>query len=122
METEQRRAAKEQMIALMQAGHRWQEAAAQAGIQFSRLTAYWLLRQVRSRGKAADPGMADMGTLRNCEQTAGMDGTLLPYVARHAKPCGVVGTVRHPEKLRLSQPGLCRLSLGSTLIRPRLRH
>ena len=53
MGAEQRRAAKEQMIALMQAGHHWQEAAAQAGIQVSRSTAYRLLRQVRSRGKAA---------------------------------------------------------------------
>ena len=53
MEAEQRRAAKEQMIALMQAGQRWQEAAAQAGIQVSHSTVYRLLRQVRSRGKAA---------------------------------------------------------------------
>jgi transposase len=53
MEAEQRCAAKEQMIALMQAGHRWQEASAQAGIQVSRSTAYRLLHQVRSRGKAA---------------------------------------------------------------------
>jgi len=53
MEAEQRRVAKEQMVALMQAGHRWQEAAAQAGIPVSRSTAYRLLRQVRSRGKAA---------------------------------------------------------------------
>jgi transposase len=53
MEAEQRRAAKEQMFALMQAGHRWQEAAAQAGIQVSRSTAYRLLRQVRTRGKVA---------------------------------------------------------------------
>jgi transposase len=53
MEAEQRRAAKEQMIALMQTGHRWQEASAQAGIQVSRSTAYRLLRQVRTRGTAA---------------------------------------------------------------------
>ena len=53
MEAEQRRAAKEQMIALMQTGHRWQEASAQAGLQVSRSTADRLLRQVRSRGKAA---------------------------------------------------------------------
>jgi transposase len=53
MEAEQRRAAKEQMIALMQAGHRWREATAHAGIQVSRSTAYRLLRQVRIRGKAA---------------------------------------------------------------------
>src|SRR6266699_3019448 len=53
MEAEQQRAAKEQMFALMQAGHRWQEAAAQAGIQVSRSTAYRLMHQVRTRGKAA---------------------------------------------------------------------
>src|SRR5260370_40635118 len=53
MEAEQRRAAKEQMIALMQAGHGWQEASAQAGIQVSRSTAYRLLRQGRTRGKVA---------------------------------------------------------------------
>ena len=40
MEAQQRRAAKVQMIALMQTGHRWQEAAAQAGIKVSRSTAY----------------------------------------------------------------------------------
>jgi len=32
MEEEQRRAAKRQLIALMQAGHSWQEAAAMAGM------------------------------------------------------------------------------------------
>jgi transposase len=53
MEAQQRRAAKEQMIALMQIGRRWQEASAQAGIQVSRSTAYRWLRQVRSHGKAA---------------------------------------------------------------------
>ncbi|HEX6481108.1 MAG TPA: helix-turn-helix domain-containing protein [Ktedonobacteraceae bacterium] len=53
MQAEQRRAAKEQMIVLMQAGHQWQEAAAQARIQVSRSTAYRLLRLVRTRGKAA---------------------------------------------------------------------
>ncbi len=53
MEAEQRRAAKEQMIALIQAGHRWQEAAAQARIQVSRSTAYRLQRLARTRGKAA---------------------------------------------------------------------
>src|SRR5260221_4599074 len=53
MEAEQRRAAKEQMMALMQTGHGGQEAGAEAGLQVSRSTAYRLLRQVRSRGKAA---------------------------------------------------------------------
>ena len=40
MEAEQRRAAKEQMMAFMQTGHRWREASAQAGLQVSRSTAY----------------------------------------------------------------------------------
>ena len=53
MEAEQRRGAKEQMMALIQASHRWQEASAQVGIQVSRSTASRLLRQVRTRGKAA---------------------------------------------------------------------
>jgi transposase len=53
MEAEQRCAAKEQMIALMQAGHRWQEASTQAGIRVSRSSAYRLLRQVRTRGTVA---------------------------------------------------------------------
>ncbi len=53
MEEEQRRAAKRQMIALMQAGHRWPEAAAMAGVHIGRSAAYQLLRNVRLRGDAA---------------------------------------------------------------------
>ena len=71
MEAEQRRAAKEQMIALMQSGHRWQEAAAQTGISVSRSTAYRLLRQVRIRGKAAfqDGRHGHPAKLRTAERT-----------------------------------------------------
>src|SRR6266567_6594078 len=71
MEAEQRRAAKEQLIALMQAGHRWQEAAAQARIQVSRSTAYRLLRLVRTRGKAAfqDGRHGHPAKLRTAERT-----------------------------------------------------
>jgi transposase len=71
MEAEQRRAAKEQMIALMQAGHRWQEAAAQAGIQVSRSTAYRLLRLVRTCGKATlqDGRHGHPAKLRTAERT-----------------------------------------------------
>jgi transposase len=71
MEAEQRRAAKEQMIALMQTGHWWQEAAAQAGIQVSRSTAYRLLRLVRTRGKAAlqDGRYGHSAKLRTAERT-----------------------------------------------------
>jgi transposase len=53
MQEEQRRAAKKQLIALMQAGHSWHEAAAVAGVQIGRSAAYQLLRNVRLRGDAA---------------------------------------------------------------------
>jgi transposase len=53
MQEELRRAAKEQLIALMQAGHPWHEAAAMAGVQIGRSAAYQLLRNVRLRGDAA---------------------------------------------------------------------
>jgi hypothetical protein len=39
MEEERQRAAKGPMIALMQAGHSWQEASTMAGIQISRSAA-----------------------------------------------------------------------------------
>ncbi len=48
----QQRAAKGQMIALMQAGHSWQEASTMAGIQISRSAAYRLLQKVRTQGEA----------------------------------------------------------------------
>jgi transposase len=53
MEQEQRRVAKRYMLDLMQAGQSWQEAAATAGIQTSRATAYRWLQEVRTRGEAA---------------------------------------------------------------------
>ena len=53
MQAEQRSAAKGQMIALMQVGHPWQEAAAMAGVQIGRSAAYQLRRNVRLRGDAA---------------------------------------------------------------------
>src|SRR5258708_26998106 len=53
MEQEQRQAAKRQMLALMQAGQPWQAAAAAAGIQVSRSTAYRWQHEVRTRGEAA---------------------------------------------------------------------
>lgn len=53
MGAEERVAAKRQLIALMQAGHPWQEAAARAGLQIGRSAAYQLLRNVRLRGEAA---------------------------------------------------------------------
>jgi len=53
MQEEQRRAAKGQLIALMQAGHPWHEAAAMAGVHIGRSAAYQLLRNVRLQGEAA---------------------------------------------------------------------
>ena len=52
MEEEQNRAAKGHMVALMQAGHSWQDAASLAGIQISRSAAYRLLQKVRIQGEA----------------------------------------------------------------------
>ena len=53
IEPEQRRAAKRQMLELMQAGVSWQEAAATAGVQTSRATAYRWKQEARIRGGAA---------------------------------------------------------------------
>jgi transposase len=53
MKKEERRAAKERLITLMQAGHCWHEAAVLAGVQIGRSAAYHLLRNVRLRGGAA---------------------------------------------------------------------
>jgi hypothetical protein len=110
MEAEQRRAAKEQMVALMQAGHRWQEAAAQAGIPISRSTAY---RRLAPGAEAWESRFRGWKTRAPCQTThsrAGLAGNLLPHVARHSKPCGadsLAGTVRHPDQYRLSEPGPC---------------
>ena len=53
MQEDQRRAAKGQLIALMQAGHPWHEAAAMAGVHIGRSAAYQLLRNVRLQGEVA---------------------------------------------------------------------
>jgi len=53
MDKEQRRTAKAHVVAGMQAGHTWQAAAAQAGLQTSRSNAYRLWLAVRQRGETA---------------------------------------------------------------------
>ena len=53
MEREQRRAARQQMLQLMEAGVPWQEAAATAGVQTSRATAYHWKQEAGIRGEAA---------------------------------------------------------------------
>jgi transposase len=51
MNKEQRRTAKMQLVAGMQAGHPWQTAAAQAGLQTSQSNVYRLLKAFRQRGE-----------------------------------------------------------------------
>jgi transposase len=51
MDKEQRRVAKTQLVAGMQEGHSWHEAAAKAGIQTSRSNAYRLWGAFRQRGE-----------------------------------------------------------------------
>jgi transposase len=53
MDKEQHRAAKAQLVALMQAGQSWQAAAAQAGLQISQSNAYRLWGAFRQRGETA---------------------------------------------------------------------
>lgn len=52
MDKEQHSATRRQMIALMQAGQTWQEAARKADLQISRSTAYRLWQKVRIQGDA----------------------------------------------------------------------
>ncbi len=102
MEAEQRRAAKEQMIALMQAGYRWQAAAAQAGIQislsFDRLSA---AAPGAHAWESCFPGWQTWAPRQTAHGRANMAGKLLPHVAPHFKPRGAggpPGTVRHPDQ------------------------
>ena len=53
MKDEQRQAAKKRMMALMQEGYSWQEAARLSGIQTSRSTTYCWFQQFRTQGEAA---------------------------------------------------------------------
>jgi len=53
MNKEETQAAKKQMMELMQAGHRWKEAATIAEVQTSRSTAYRWWQAYRSQGEKA---------------------------------------------------------------------
>jgi transposase len=53
MDQEQRRVAKAQLVAGMQAGYSWQQAAARAGVQTSQSNAYRLWLAVRKHGEKA---------------------------------------------------------------------
>ena len=83
MEEEQNHAAKGQMVALMQAGQAWQEAARMAGVQISRSAAYRLLQKVRTESAKRACEMAGMDTLPNCADRATMAQRLLPSRSRH---------------------------------------
>lgn len=50
---ERHQATKAHLVMLMQAGYPWHKAAATAGLQISRSTAYRLLQAVQTRGEAA---------------------------------------------------------------------
>jgi transposase len=88
MEEEHNRAAKKQMIALMQAGHSWQEASRMAGIPISRSAAYRLLQKVRIQGEA---GLQDgrHGTPPNCANPCsnGSKTTATPLQAHRVISC-----------------------------------
>jgi transposase len=53
MDREAQRVAKAQLVAQMQAGRSWHEAATSAGVQTSRASAYRLLRRVHLEGAVA---------------------------------------------------------------------
>jgi transposase len=53
MDREAHRVAKAQLVAQMQAGRSWHEAATSVGVQTSRASAYRLLRRVRLEGAVA---------------------------------------------------------------------
>jgi len=86
MEPEQRRAAKQQMLELMEASISWQEAATTAGVQTSRATAYRWKQEARTRG-----------------ETALQDG-------RHGHPAKVLPPVLHWLESRCRAPSLAASS------------
>jgi hypothetical protein len=88
MEADQRRAAKEQMMALMQAGHRWQQAATQAGIQSVVRRPTGCCALCAPVGKLHSR-MVDMGTPPHCERPSGhgWKATVVPRLLLQAVWC-----------------------------------
>jgi hypothetical protein len=115
MEAEQRRAAKEQMIALMQAGHRGPGGCCPSrdpGQSFDSLSAAASGAHPR---ESCIPGWKTWTLRQTAHGRVDMAGKLLSHVARHAKPCGaggLPGTVWPPDQYRLSQPGPCQSRPG----------
>ncbi len=84
--------AKRRMVALMQAGHSWQEAATQAGVHTSRSSAYRLLQKVRLEGDAAWQDGRHGHPVKLREPVLHWRKRLLPCGSRHAKSSGPTGT------------------------------
>jgi len=111
MEAEQRCAAKEQMIALMQAGHRGPggfRPSRDPGQSFDGLSA---AAPGAEPWESGIPGWQTWAPSQTANGRAALAGELLPHVARHSKSCGAdgfPGTVRHPDQYRLSEPGPCK--------------
>ena len=89
MEEEHNRAAKGQLIVLMQAGHSWQEAATMAGVQISRSAAYRLLQKVRTESAKRACEMVGMDTQPNCADPCnnGSKTTAKPLQAHTVGSC-----------------------------------
>ena len=95
MDQEQRRAAKTQLVAWMQAGQPWQTAAAQAGLQTSQSNAYRLMKAFRQHGET---GLSD---------------------GRHGHPSKLRGAVRTFLEERCRQAPLTPSSIIQAALRER---
>jgi hypothetical protein len=102
--------AKRRLIAIIQAGHPWHQAATMAGIQVGRSAAYHLLRKFRLQGEAAlqdgrhgHPAKLRQSVRQWLETTC--------REAPHTESCCTnrpVRAVRHPGQHWASQPGAGR--------------
>src|SRR5438876_9738715 len=91
MEAEQRRAAKEQMIALMQAGQRWPGGCCPSrdpGQWFDRLP---VAAPCAYPWESCIPGWQTWTSCEIANGRADMARNLLPCLARYSKPCGAGG-------------------------------
>ncbi|HEX6556045.1 MAG TPA: helix-turn-helix domain-containing protein [Ktedonobacteraceae bacterium] len=112
MESEQRQAAKKQMMVLMQEGYPWQEAASRAGIRISRSSAYRWFQQFRIQGEAAlhDGRRGHIAKMHKpiqewlearCRQEPGLPSSSLQKEL-HAH-FGVLVSITHLNRIRAAQ-------------------
>jgi len=122
MATEQRRAAKEHMIALMQAGHRGPggfRPSRDPGQSFDGLS---VVAPCAHPWESCLPGWQTRAPCQTAHRRAGLAGSLLSHVTRHSQPCranSLPGTIRHPDQYRLFEPGPCKTWPGKPLPRGR---